>query len=479
MNPVIHRIHTLTRTFQLEDHDSLSILAALRASIEAEDPDSEQAGSYVFEAEFDGRRVVIIGAAPLYVASIYRDHSVLTGPRAGTSASSRVKTELLRAVLAAYTTPLAGLAGLAQSLFTVVGYDAARQFEAKLGQAVRTPMPDIWAMVPRTAVAIDLESGETVIVCNGVESSPLARELDTLERTIVDAAAATPLPTPASTPAPPVTARAQTSRAQFCAAAARAREYIRAGDIFQVVLSVEVVVEVGCSPGILFRRMSARNRGTANFLIEAPEFALVGASPEVLVEKRGHECVIRPLAGTLAHQGRRDEQLEARLLGDEKECAEHRMLVDLARNDLGRVCEYGSVIPGRLMEVEYYYNVMHIASEVHGVVRRECDAIDLLTRSFPAGTMTGAPKIRAMQIIDELEHGPRAFYAGGVGFLTPSGDLRSHILIRSLTLHDGLAYARAGAGIVYNSDPDREYDECLVKLQNAWSALTGEERVSP
>ena len=461
---MIEPIHTDVMAVELAIEDRPALLAALR-----EAAGGRERACYLFESDLDGRRVAILCGAPLYQASIFRDRSVLEGPH-GRARASAPGLALLRGLLAAYCTPLDGLAGLAQSVFTIVGYDAARQFEAKLAQRVRSRLPDIWALVPRIALAIDLESGEAVLVRNR-SGSARGRELDEIASALANAS-----PSPAidemhegTRPSP----RSQTTREQYCAAVARAREYIMAGDIFQVVLSVERVCEVEASPITLFRRMAAVNPQTANFVVEAPEFAVVGASPEILVEKRERECVIRPLAGTLAHQGVRDAELEARLLDDEKECAEHRMLVDLARNDLGRVCEHGSVRPQQLMEIEYFYNVMHISSEIRGRMRDDCDALDLLSMSFPAGTMTGAPKIRAMEIIDELEGSARAFYAGGVGFLTPAGDLRSHILIRSLTLHDGLAYSRAGAGIVYNSEPNREYDECVAKLQNAWRALSG------
>jgi anthranilate synthase component 1 len=461
---VIDAIHTETRTLRLVTDDRPGLLLALREALSG-----ERLGSYLFESELDGRRVAVLAAAPLYTASIQRDRSELDGPHGRTSALSGIA--LLRALIDSYRTRLPGLAGVAQGVFTLVGYDAARQFERKLGQTVRSQLPDIWAMIPRIALAIDLHSGEAVLVRNRSGGSARPSELDALERVLRRVAPTTSDEQPER--AVTLRPRTQTSREQYCAAVARAREYIMAGDIFQVVLSVETVCEVEARPLTLFRRMAAVNRQTANFVIEAPGFAVVGASPEILVEKRGRECVIRPLAGTLAHQGVRDARLEAQLLDDEKECAEHRMLVDLARNDLGRVCEYGSVRPDRLMAIEYFYNVMHISSEIRGRMRADCDALDLLTTSFPAGTMTGAPKIRAMEIIDELEGSARAFYAGGVGFLTPAGDLRSHIVIRSVTLHDGLAYSRAGAGIVYNSEPSREYDECVTKLQNAWRALTG------
>jgi anthranilate/para-aminobenzoate synthase component I len=334
-------------------------------------------------------------------------------------------------------------------------------------------------MIPHTCVVVQQGSGHAVALANTIGSAPDEATLDRFEARLRDRSADTP-PAPSHSTAagrlqPRPQPRATTSPEQYRTAVARAREYIQAGDIFQVVLSVEGECEIDEPATTLFRRMAEVNRQTANMLVETPMFTLVGASPEILVEKRGRECNIRPLAGTLAHAGVREPELEAQLLGDEKECAEHRMLVDLARNDLGRVCEYGSVLPHRLMTIEWFYNVLHISSEIRGIIREDRDALDLLINSFPAGTMTGTPKIRAMQIIDELEANPRGFYSGGLGFLTANGDLLTYILIRSLIVRDGLAFARAGSGIVYDSEPEREYRECLTKLQNAWRALLSAE----
>lgn len=469
VHPAIDTIHTCTRTLELGEVDGVGLLQRLHASA------TERTASLLFELDHDGARVAVICDAPLYTVSIYPTHTLLHAHSAAPQQLERGGIELLRALLAAYQHPLTGLPGLAQAMFAIFAYDVARQLEPKLDAQRRGDLPDIWAMIPRTCVVVQLGSGHAVALVNAIGAVPDETTLDRFEARLRDRSAGTTLPAPApSQPRPQP--RATTSPEQYRAAVARAREYIQAGDIFQVVLSVEGMCEIDEPPTTLFRRMAEVNRQTANMLIETPMFTLVGASPEILVEKRGRECIIRPLAGTLAHAGIREPQLEAQLLGDEKECAEHRMLVDLARNDLGRVCEYGTVLPHRLMTIEWFYNVLHIASEIRGIIRDDRDALDLLTNSFPAGTMTGTPKIRAMQIIDELEATARGFYSGGLGFLTANGDLLTYILIRSLIVRDGLAFARAGSGIVYDSEPEREYLECLTKLQNAWRALLGSER---
>jgi anthranilate synthase component 1 len=470
VHPALDTIYTRTRTIELGELDGVCLLQRLYAS------SSERAASLLFELDYDGGRVAVICDAPLYTIAIHPTHTLL---HLHSSAPQQLEhelggIELLRALLAAYQQPLTGLSGLAQAMFAIFAYDAARQFEPKLASQRHRELPDIWAMIPRTCVVVQQGSGHAVMLVNAIGAAPDETTLDHFEARLRDRSTAAP--SPASAPRHPrPQPRATTSPEQYRTAVDRAREYIQAGDIFQVVLSVEGMCEIDEPPTTLFRRMAEVNRQTANMLVETPMFTLVGASPEILVEKRGRECIIRPLAGTLAHAGVREPELEAQLLGDEKECAEHRMLVDLARNDLGRVCEYGTVLPRRLMTIEWFYNVLHISSEIRGIIRTDRDALDLLINSFPAGTMTGTPKIRAMQIIDELEATARGFYSGGLGFLTANGDLLTYILIRSLIVRDKVAFARAGSGIVYDSEPEREYRECLTKLQNAWRALLGAE----
>jgi anthranilate/para-aminobenzoate synthase component I len=473
VHPAIDTIHTRTRTLELGEVDGVSLLQRLYAT------STERTASLLFELDHDGGRVAVICDAPLYTIAIHPTHTLL---HAHSTAPQRLEharggVELLRALLAAYQQPLSGLSGLAQAMFAIFAYDAARQFEPKLDAQRHLDLPDIWAMIPRTCVVVQQGSGHAVAIANAIGAAPDEAALDHFIARLHDRSADTASAAHAPTHPRPQP-RAITSPEHYRAAVERAREYIQAGDIFQVVLSVEGACEIDEPATTLFRRMAEVNRHTANMLVETPMFTLVGASPEILVEKRGRECIIRPLAGTLAHAGVRDPELEAQLLGDEKECAEHRMLVDLARNDLGRVCEYGTVLPRRLMTIEWFYNVLHISSEIRGVIRDDRDALDLLINSFPAGTMTGTPKIRAMQIIDELEATARGFYSGGIGFLTANGDLLTYISIRSLIIRDGIAFARAGSGIVYDSEPDREYRECLTKLQNAWRALLGPEASS-
>ena len=267
----------------------------------------------------------------------------------------------------------------------------------------------------------------------------------------------------------------------FLEAVRRARRYIEAGDIFQVVLSRHTAAACPEPPLQVYRRLRAINPSPYMFYLEVPDprpggqpLFLVGASPEVMVRLQGRRASLRPIAGTRprGRTAQEEEALARQLADDPKELAEHMMLVDLGRNDLGRVCRFGSVRVTRLLEVERYSHVMHLVSEVEGELEEGRDAFDLMRAVFPAGTVTGAPKVRAMEIIDELETSGRGPYAGAVGYFAATGDADSCITIRSLAVHAGQAHARAGAGIVADSDPFRELMETHHKVSAVLSALS-------
>jgi anthranilate synthase component 1 len=246
------------------------------------------------------------------------------------------------------------------------------------------------------------------------------------------------------------------------------REYILAGDAFQVVLSQRLGIALEGSPFDLYRAIRSLNPSPYLYFIEADGVTLVGSSPEVLVRMEDGVVTVRPIAGT-RRRGRSVEEdgaLEADLLADEKEKAEHRMLVDLGRNDVGRISTYGSVTVPDLMVVERYSHVMHLCSQVEGKVRPELSAVDVLRACFPAGTVSGAPKIRAMEIIEEIEPTRRGPYAGAVGYLGYGGhSMDTAIAIRTVLSTGGKAYVQAGAGIVADSDPSEEYEETLNKAR--------------
>jgi anthranilate synthase component I len=247
----------------------------------------------------------------------------------------------------------------------------------------------------------------------------------------------------------------------------RAREYIHRGDAFQVVLSQRFDVPFGGDPFAIYRRLRSENPSPYMFYLRLPGVCLVGSSPEPMVTNRAGRAVIRPIAGTRrrGEDTTEDEMLAAELIADEKERAEHVMLVDLARNDLGRVCRPGTVEVSTFMQIERYSHVMHIVSEVSGELRPGKGNYDLLRATFPAGTVSGAPKVRACQIIDELEGEARGPYAGAIGYLSFTGDMDTCIAIRTVVVRGGTASVQAGAGVVADSIPEREHAESRDKAR--------------
>lgn len=245
----------------------------------------------------------------------------------------------------------------------------------------------------------------------------------------------------------------------------RAKTYIGAGDIFQVVLAQRFTAEFPLPPVNLYRALRRINPSPFLYFIDLPGFALIGSSPEILVRARGGEVTIRPIAGTRPRgkTGMEDAENRASLLADPKERAEHLMLLDLGRNDVGRVTKGGSVTVTDSYMVEFYSHVMHIVSNVVGELAEDKDAIDALFAGFPAGTVSGAPKVRACEIIAELEPETRGAYAGGVGYFSPNGDMDSCIVLRTGIVKDGILHVQAGAGIVADSDPVYEQRECEAK----------------
>jgi len=265
---------------------------------------------------------------------------------------------------------------------------------------------------------------------------------------------------------------------KFMEAVEKAKEHIRAGDIFQVVLSQRFRRKIYSSPFNIYRVLRSLNPSPYMYFLRLGDFSIVGSSPEVMVRKEGENVLLRPIAGTRP-RGKNEEEdllLMQELLNDEKEKAEHLMLVDLGRNDLGRVCEYGKVKAGRLFSLEKYSHVMHLVSEIKGKLRRGFDQFDLLRACFPAGTVSGAPKIRAMQIIEELEPSRRGPYAGALGYISFSGNMDTCIIIRTVIVKDSVAYIQAGAGIVADSLPEREYQETLNKAKALIEAISLSER---
>ncbi len=267
--------------------------------------------------------------------------------------------------------------------------------------------------------------------------------------------------------------QANFTQPDFTAAVERCKEYVRAGDIFQVVLSQRFSGRLEVDPFDIYRALRTINPSPYMFFLRFDDTLVVGASPEVLVRKEDSQVEVRPIAGTRPRgkDAAEDRRLEQELLADPKELAEHIMLVDLGRNDLGRVCTTGSVEVTELKVVERYSHVMHIVSNVKGHLRMGQDAFDVFRAAFPAGTLSGAPKIRAMEIIDELEPCRREIYGGAVGYFSFSGNMDMAIAIRTLVIHGESIFLQAGAGIVADSDPVAEYQETVNKAQGVMKAI--------
>jgi anthranilate synthase component 1 len=259
----------------------------------------------------------------------------------------------------------------------------------------------------------------------------------------------------------------------YLAAVRKAKEYIRAGDVFQVVIGQRFSAKTKAAPFEIYRQLRALNPSPYLFYLQMNDVAVVGSSPEMLVKVQGRDVFYRPIAGTRwrGKDETEDQRLEREMLADEKERAEHIMLVDLGRNDLGRVCEYGSVRVEKLMTVERYSHVMHLVSSLRGTLREDVDCFDALMACFPAGTVSGAPKVRAMEIIEELEKTRRGIYAGGILYLDFAGNLDSCIALRTMVIKNGVAHIQAGGGIVADSTPVGEFNESVNKSKALVRAL--------
>jgi anthranilate synthase component I len=265
---------------------------------------------------------------------------------------------------------------------------------------------------------------------------------------------------------------------EYMAAVRKAKSYIRAGDIFQVVISQRFSAKTKAEPFEIYRELRALNPSPYLFYLHMADVHVVGSSPEMLVKVQGRDVFYRPIAGTLPRgkDEAEDQRNEKAMLASEKERAEHVMLVDLGRNDLGRVCEYGSVKVEKLMTVERFSHVMHLVSSLRGRLREDVDCFDALRACFPAGTVSGAPKVRAMEIIEELERTRRGIYAGGVLYLDFAGNLDSCIALRTMVVKNGVAHVQAGGGLVADSTPIGEYQETVNKSRALIAALEAAHR---
>jgi anthranilate synthase component I len=348
-----------------------------------------------------------------------------------------------------------------------VGYDIIRQFEV-IGEEFPNglEMPDVHLMFYEEVIVFDhLE--EKITLC-GIPLTE-GRNQDLLEKRLEQRIEELKQPGiyQDDTPFQFTGFQSETSKEQFIENVEIAKEHIKAGDIFQVVLSRRMKSSFEGSPLSLYRKHRAHNPTPYMFYIDFAGYTVIGSSPESLIKTRGSQVFSNPIAGT-KRRGKtieEDQSIAKELLNDEKELAEHKMLVDLGRNDLGRVCEFGSVTVDKYLQVEKFRHVIHLVSEVSGTLTKDHTNLDALAACLPAGTVSGAPKIRAMEIINTLEKSKRGLYSGAIGYLSANGNIDFALAIRTMILKEGTAYIQAGAGIVHDSDPEAEYEETINKLK--------------
>ena len=369
---------------------------------------------------------------------------------------------------------------MAAGIFGYMGYDTVRLIEHLPNVRPDTlGVPDAILVRPTVMVIFDAVKDEMTLVTptyprDGVDATPAYADA-CARLTAIVAALDEPLPHHASLSATGLAAPdpvSNTTPAEYMAMVDRAKDYIAAGDAFQIVLAQRFSAPFTLPSFALYRALRRTNPSPFLFHLDFGTFALVGSSPEILVRARDGEVTIRPLAGTRRRGAtpEEDRALERELLADPKERAEHLMLLDLGRNDVGRVAEIGSVRVASSFDVERYSQVMHLSSTVHGRLDPSKDAIDALMAGFPAGTLSGAPKVRAMQIIDELEKEQRGPYAGCVGYFSADGNMDTCIVLRTALVKDGRMHVQAGAGLVADSVPQDEQQECVLKARALFRA---------
>ncbi len=356
-----------------------------------------------------------------------------------------------------------------------LSYESARFFEP-LPLAPNPEIPDAVFVLPEMLLKIDHARHEVTLVMHAdspldiaaIEKVIMASPFrdDRKDRGLSAEISKSPLTTS-------LLSGRQTSRNEYCASVKKAQQEILAGEAFQIVLSQEILLPGEVAPDLVYEQLRTINPSPYMYYFQTPERTIVGASPETLTRVDGRNILYRPIAGTRKRTGdeEKDRKMRAELLSDEKERCEHQMLVDLGRNDVGRVAEIGSVQVHNPFHVEQYAHVYHIVSDITGRVRADKTTLDVLRSVFPAGTLTGAPKMRAMEIIRRLEGGPRGIYGGAFGYVDLAGNCDFAITIRTMLFQNGKISLRVGAGIVKDSIPEREDDECLHKARSCLAAL--------
>ena len=418
-----------------------------------------------------GRYSIIGLASPTRVVVNGHQVLVLTGNRIAEREDDTNPLDFIGKFMKRFrAAPSAGLPRFCGGLVGCFGYDTVRYVETRLTRTQKPGdlgTPDIVLLLSEEIAVVDNLSGKLSLVVYAEPGVPGAFQKAQARLKELLARLRAPVQIPAETAKASQPAVSVFGEAQFKQAVQKAKQYITEGDIMQVVLSQRMSKPLGASPMALYRSLRSLNPSPYMFYFDFEDFHVVGASPEILVRLEGDTVTVRPIAGTRKRGAsfEEDQALAAELLADEKERAEHVQLLDLGRNDAGRVARVGSVKLTENMIVERYSHVMHIVSNVEGKLQPGLDALDVLKATFPAGTVSGAPKVRAMEIIDELEPVRRGIYAGAVGYLGFHGDMDIAIAIRTAVVKDGQMHVQAGAGIVADSDPASEWQETQNKAR--------------
>ncbi|MFC0431334.1 anthranilate synthase component I [Kutzneria buriramensis] len=454
---------------------------------------ADRPGTFLLESAENGRswsRWSFVGVRSPAALTVRDGEAVWTGmPPVGLPSGGDPMQALRETIEVLRTDPLPGLPPLTGGMVGFVGYDSVRRLE-RLPELAEDDLklPEMVMLLATDLAALDHHSGSITLIANAVNWDDSPERVDAayddavrrLDEMTEELSAEAP-PTVSTLRPAEVRLRRRRTSEEFGAAVETAKEAIRAGEAFQVVLSQRFEVDTTADALDVYRVLRTTNPSPYMYLLRLDGFDIVGASPEALVTVREGKATAHPIAGTRWRGADPDEDalLEKDLLSDAKERAEHLMLVDLGRNDLGRVCRPGSVHVVDFFKVERYSHVMHIVSTVTGQLDEGRTAFDAVAACFPAGTLSGAPKPRAMELIEELEPTRRGLYGGIVGYLDFAGDADTAIAIRTALVRDGVAYVQAGAGIVADSNPQAEDTECLNKARAVLAAIATAETLRP
>ncbi|TWF82440.1 anthranilate synthase component 1 [Pseudonocardia hierapolitana] len=486
---VEHRVIPVTRRLLADDETPVGVYRKLAG---------DRPGTFLFESAENGRswsRWSFVGARSRATLTAVDGELVWTGEVPVGLPTSGDPVAALRTVVEELSSErLPGLPPLTGGMVGYLGYDVVRRLERLPELAVDDlRIPELVMLLATDLAAVDHHEGAVTLIANAINWDATDERVDEayddavarLDRMTADLAAPAPSTVAVFRPAEPRFTRRRTAPEHHAAVEA-AKEQIRAGEAFQVVVSQRFESDCRADPLDVYRVLRATNPSPYMYLLRlesaaGERFDIVGSSPEALVTVRDGTATTHPIAGTRWRGDTEEEDvlLEKELRSDEKERAEHVMLVDLGRNDLGRVCEPGTVKVHSFFSVERYSHVMHLVSTVTGRLRDDCNAFDAVTACFPAGTLSGAPKPRAMEIIEELEPTRRGLYGGIVGYLDFAGDADTAIAIRTALIRDGVAYVQAGGGIVADSDPAAEDAECLNKARAVLSAVATAATLGP